>query len=202
MFTVMIISSDEIKKQLKGYHPKKAEVYHRQSARLADKKFEQALKEYQNSQVILMNGGSASGKTEFVRSYLDDFKSIVFDGTLSTIEGAKIKIKKILKYKKDLSVYSVFPDNLLQAFVAFLHRDRQFSDNHFYRTHSGARKTLLWITNNYPQVKIRIFESSYSKQEEMIFKEMIFKDKEERVKFLENNQYTEKAIIDIIKQRL
>ena len=38
-----IISADEIKKNLPNYSPKKAELFHHESARLADQQFEIAL---------------------------------------------------------------------------------------------------------------------------------------------------------------
>src|SRR5437667_7512755 len=56
-------------------------------------------------------------------------------------------------------IYSVIPDDLGRAFTAFLHRERKFSDSHFYRTHSGSRKTLLWVAKNYPDVEVNLIES-------------------------------------------
>lgn len=40
-----IISSDEVKKRLKGYDPLKAELFHRESSRIADQEFSRQLKE-------------------------------------------------------------------------------------------------------------------------------------------------------------
>lgn len=192
----IIISADEIKKQIKRYNPNDAEQFHRQSARQADKNFEEVLKNaYNYKDVILMNGGTASGKTEFLSEYLEDNKVIIFDGTLSTIHGAEIKIKKIIKKGKLPLVYSVIPDDLSRAFFAFLSRDRKFNDKHFYRTHSGARKTLLWIAKEYPQVEIKIFESSYSIKQDMIFREIILNKKKQTIEFLEKIQYNEEDIV-------
>ncbi len=56
-----IISIDEFKKQIQGYDPKRAEEFHSQSAKMADKAFENALKNSRYSKVILVSGGSASG---------------------------------------------------------------------------------------------------------------------------------------------
>ena len=42
---LIIISADEIKKTLLGYDPEHSDLVHRESTRLADKNFKQALKE-------------------------------------------------------------------------------------------------------------------------------------------------------------
>lgn len=185
---------------MQGYHPSKAELFHRESAKIADKEFAQALKNLQEKNVILMSGGSASGKTEFISGYLIDSDGIVCDSTLSTIEGAKIKIQKILKAQKTPKIYAVFPDNLERAFTAFLSRDRRFNDEHFYRTHSGSRKTLLWIAQNYPQIEIKIFESKYLQKGDMQFYEFKFTNHELLIEFLTKSQYTENEIIEIIRR--
>lgn len=67
----LVISADEIKKELPDYSPEKAESFHRESARLADKNFEIALKESTFKEVILLCGGTASGKTEFLVTQLN-----------------------------------------------------------------------------------------------------------------------------------
>lgn len=66
----VIISADEIKKQLPNYSPDKAETFHQESARMADKLFSKSLKKTPYKQVILLNGGSVSGKTEFLLTQL------------------------------------------------------------------------------------------------------------------------------------
>jgi hypothetical protein len=194
-----LISADEIKKEFEGYDPCKVEVFHRRSTKIADKRFEEELKKNTFNEVVLMCGGTAAGKTEFLSEYLNDFDGIVFDGTLSTKEGAEIKIKNVLRMKKKPIVCAVLPDSLKRAFVAFLHRDRKFKDDHFYKTHSGSMSTLLWITKNFPNVEMRIYESSYSKKH-MTFSKLVFPRKEQLIEFLEQAQYTEKEIINLISQ--
>ena len=61
-----IVSADEIKKSFKGYNPRKASRYHQESARLADKKLDSLLRSESYRTVILMNGGTASGKTSIM----------------------------------------------------------------------------------------------------------------------------------------
>lgn len=190
----ILISIDDLKKSFPGYHPAKAENFHTAAVKIADKYFAQSLKKLQGKLVILMSGGSASGKTEFLSEYLDNFDGIIYDGTLSTIEGAKIKIRKIQTALKKASVYAVFPDDLRRAFSAFLHRDRKFSDTHFYRTHSGSRKTLLWIAESFPDVEIKIYQSFY-KNETLLFREFVFESRLEMIEFLKKNQYTETEIL-------
>ncbi len=156
----VIISADEIKKSLPNYSPAKAEEFHSVSAKKADKEFASVLKTSSINKVVLLNGGSASGKTEFLMTQLGNRQYIIFDGTLQTPEGARIKIEKIIKSGKEPVIFSVIPDDLGRAFSAFLHRDRRFSSSHFYRTHSGSRKTLLWISENFPDLEINLIESS------------------------------------------
>ncbi len=196
----ILISPDETKKNLIGYDPIRAELFHLESSRLADQEFSAKLKEGTEIEVILMSGGSASGKTEFVSAYLEDFDGIVFDSTLSSTEGARVKIKKILKAKGIPKIYAVFPDDLRRAFTAFLNRDRRFSDEHFYRTHSGSRKTLLWIAEKYPRVEIEVFESSYLDQGDMSFYRYIFSDRRQMIEFLKDSQYTKEEIVDITRK--
>lgn len=191
----MIISADEIKKELPDYSPDRAENFHHESARKADKLFTKTLKEYPHKKVILLSGGTASGKTEFLETQLKDTEHIIMDATLSTEIFAKNKIREIIKAEKTPIIYAVIPDNLRRAFIAFLNRDRKFSDSHFYKTHSGSRKTLLWINKNYPEVAINIVESSYNSQDKLQFSQIKFDHKQKLLDYLVNNQMTESDII-------
>ena len=196
-----IISADEIKKKLAGYSPQKAEFFHHESAKLADQLFEKALTTNPYKEVILLSGGTASGKTEFLATQLHNKRCIILDATLSTEEGAKIKLKKILKAKKVPIIYAVIPDDLKRAFIAFLNRDRKFSDEHFYKTHSGCRKTLLWITLNFPSVKINIIESSYAKNQ-LQFAKIGFGTQKQFSAYLTSLQLTESDILYHIQKGL
>jgi len=133
---------------------------------------------------------------------LESEKCIVLDGTLPTPEGARIKISKIIKAKKKPIIYSVIPDDLTEAFNAFLQRDRKFSDIHFYKTHSGSRKALLWVAENFPNVEINLIESSYSKSHKMIFKRLVFSEKNELLQYLRKLQMTEADIISKVNEKL
>jgi len=194
-----IISADEIKKELPNYDPSHVELFHRESARKADKMFEQFLKDNPFNEVILLSGGTASGKTEFMVTQLNSKKCIIFDTTLPTQSGAKIKIKKIHKMNKKAVIYSVIPDDLTRAFIAFLNRDRKFKDEHFYRTHAGSRKTLLWVAENYSEVEINIIESSYTQQQVLQFDKIAFSNKEKLIAYLRSIQMIESDIIKSIK---
>lgn len=191
----IIISADELKKTIKGYIPKLAEKFHTQSAHLADHKFEQALISSSFKKVILMSGGSASGKTEFMLTQLISKSAIIVDTTLPTPEGARIKISKSIKAGKKIEIYAAIPDDLSRAFIAFLHRDRVFSENHFYRTHSESRSTLLWLTQTYPNIKVHLIESKYTSSKNMSFTEITFTKKSELLKYIENIQLSQGAII-------
>jgi len=194
----LIISADEIKKQFPNYSPEKAESFHQESAKQADKLFIKALKDSSFNEIILLNGGTASGKTEFLVSHLIKKSSIIFDATLSTELGAKNKLRQIFKARKVPVVFAVIPDDLIRAFIAFLNRDRKFSDKHFYKTHSGSRKTLLWIAKNYSDVQINIVESSYTPDEKLQFLQIQFDNKQKLIDYLTEKQLTESDIINYI----
>lgn len=193
-----IIAADEIKKTLPGYKPENSEVFHRESARLADKAYAQALKDRPEKTVVLMAGGSASGKSEYVSAYLEKRKIIILDGTLPSIEGAGIKIRKAQKAGKHIQIHLVLPDSLLVAFIAFLNRERKFSLEHFYRTHSNSRKTVLEVAQLYDDLDIEIYVSDVDfvgVGSTMSFKHLNFSNRRELIEFLEQNQYTEDEII-------
>ena len=196
-----IISADEIKKQLPNYSPAKAESFHRESAKQADRFFAKALKNDPYKEVILLSGGTASGKTEFLSTQLNRKKCIIFDATLSTEEGAKIKIKQIYKLGKRPMIYAIIPDDLKRAFIAFLNRDRKFSDIHFYKTHSGSRRVLLWIAIQYPKIKITIVESSYTVGRQLQFAVLQFDTRKRLLDYLSLKQMTENDIIKEINLR-
>lgn len=200
MFVTIVISSDEIKKTLPNYIPQEAERFHHDSARLADLQFYQFLKSSDEVQVILMSGGAASGKTEYLSAHLTapGSKKIILDTTLSSIEGAKIKLKAIYKRRKKAAIYFVYPDDLRRSYVAFLNRDRKFSEKHFHRTHVGARRTLLWVATEYKSVKITLIESMYTESQVMRFKTLIFKSRDELVRAIRKLQLTETDIITLL----
>jgi hypothetical protein len=189
-----IISADEIKKTLPGYDPGHSEEFHSTSAKLADKAYAQALKDYPDQTVILMCGGSASGKSEYVSVYLQDKPVIILDGTLPSFEGAKIKIRKALKAGKIVEVHCVLPESLLIAFIAFLNRDRKFPVEHFYRTHSSARKTVLEVAKVFPDVTVKLIVSHGAESSIMSFTEKQFQARGALIEFLETQQYTEEEI--------
>ena len=194
----VVISADEIKKLLPHYSPDKAESFHRESTRQADRLFAKALKNNHYKEVILLNGGTASGKTEFLSTQLNRKKCVIFDATMSTEEGARIKFKQIYKAGKTPVIYAVIPDDLKRAFIAFLNRDRKFSDAHFYKTHSGSRKTLLWIASDYSNIKMRIVESSYTSSGKLQFSQVQFNNKQRLISYLLSKQMTEDDIISYI----
>ncbi|MEI8230071.1 MAG: hypothetical protein WCG83_02940 [Candidatus Peregrinibacteria bacterium] len=192
------ISIDEQKRRIPGYLPEHAEEFHTASAREADRLFSLALKNHPAKTVILLCGGSASGKTEFCSEYLFDEDAIVYDGTLSSVHGAEVKLHNIRRAKKQAVVIGILPDDLTRAFSAFLHRDRQFSDAHFYRTHAGARSTLLWVAEHYPDVELRLFESTYRRGASLSFDILEFGNRDGFIEYLRSVQYTEKQIISLV----
>jgi len=92
----------------------------------------------------------------------------------------------------------VIPDDLRRAFKAFLNRDRKFSDTHFYKTHAGSRKTLLWIAENYPDMEINIVESSYTSPRTLQFSKIEFDEKQKLITYLAKLQIKESGIIKYV----
>ncbi len=196
----IIISADEIKKQIPHYSPDHAGDFHHESAQKADKLFAQALKISTYRKAILLSGGTAAGKTEFLSTQLNKKRCIILDATLATIAGAEIKIKKIIKSGRKPIIYSVIPDDLRRAFIAFLNRDRKFSDEHFYKTHSGSRETLLWIAQTFPMAELNIIESIYTSSGKLQFSQVRFDNKQKLLDYLIGKQMTENDIITHIGQ--
>ena len=83
-----------------------------------------------------------------------------------------------------------------------MNRDRKFSDTHFYRTHSGSRKTLLWIAANYPEVEINLVESSYTEKQSLQFAKVKFDNRKQLIDYLTGFQLTESDIIAIVSKEL
>lgn len=193
----IIISADDLKSTIPGYDPAQSHLVHRESARLADKLYEDTLKQSDINEVILLSGGSASGKTEFISKYLVDKQVIILDGTLPSLEGARIKIRKAQKASKKVRIVAIWPEDFKIAFSAFLQRDRKFPDEHFYKTHAQSRKTLLEIAEKMPDIPIDLYEVSYH-DKYLLFYEYILDTRQELLEELRDNQYTERRIIDII----
>ncbi len=194
----LIISADEIKKELPNYSPERVEDFHHESARKADKLFTKALKDSSYKEVILLSGGTASGKTEFLDTQLKNKDQIIMDATLSTEEFAKNKIREIIKVGKTPIIYSVIPDDLKRSFIAFLSRERKFGDRHFYKTHAGSRKALLWIVKNYPNIEVHVIESSYDVSHKMQFDEVKLSNNQKVIDYLTRLQLTENDIITVV----
>ncbi len=190
----ILISADEIKKEIPGYIPERSGEFHEESVKMADRRFDECLKTTDYKKIILMSGGPASGKTEFVSEYLMDKDYLIYDGILPTETGAKIKIEHIKKAGKDVSIYAVWPESFKQAYTAFLNRDRKFNDAHFYQKHASARRTLLWVAKNLPSVEIKLYKNAYI-QEELAFTELEFLSRSDLVAYLRENQYNEEDII-------
>jgi hypothetical protein len=204
MTHLKIISIDELKKALPGYTPECADEFQEQSAKIADKLFAAELKCIKGEQlpIVLMCGGSASGKTEMIEKFLaEDFEGIVFDSTLSTIEGTKNKLRAIRKSGNKPYVNLVLPapdHDFSRPFRVFHARERKIPEERFYQTHSGARRTALWIAQHCPDVTMRAFENAYdphdTEEDLFPFSEVELETHESLVDFLRGIQYTEAEI--------
>ncbi len=162
----MIIEVDEYKKKVKAYSPERSEDFHKESALLADKDFVNHLKTKKYKKVVLMAGGTASGKTEYAMSYLLDKTTLVYDGTLKNFSGLKPKLDKIQRYSKhikNIKVVFIIPKNIEYAFAAFLKRERKMNERIFFETHVKSRESIARILAE-TKIKVEIYASEYSEQ--------------------------------------
>lgn len=144
----MIIEVDEYKKRIDGYDPIRSEEFHSESAKLANKDFIECLKSKKYKKIIFMAGGTASGKTEFAKSYLTSKDRLVYDGTLRYWDGFKVKLEKIKRYDKNKStikVILIIPYDWKKAFEAFLGRERKMGVNTFFETQIESKRTVAKI---------------------------------------------------------
>jgi cell division protein ZapA (FtsZ GTPase activity inhibitor) len=162
----MIIEVDEYKKKIKGYNPKRSEEFHSESGKLADQDFITHLKTRKYKKVVLMAGGTASGKTEYATSYLKSKTTLVYDGTLKDYKGFNVKLDKIKRYSKnitDIKVVLIVPKNTLDAFSAFIERERKMDNKVFFETHVKSKDTVVKILRE-TKVKVEIYSSEYNEK--------------------------------------
>lgn len=152
----LIVDSDELKKTLPGYKPELAPEFHKESSKLASELYEMALKDPAFDDVVLMAGGSGSGKSEaVVNKSLNNPGQIIFDGTLADLEKAQKKIDAAVEANKPVRVEAVYAP-IDQAFQFATGRSRNVPRSVFAEKHQGFRETLLTLANNNPNLEIRI----------------------------------------------
>jgi len=212
-----LISIDDEKESLPGYSPDNADSFHLESAKIANRKFGQELKKIKNKKVILMCGGSASGKTEFIAKFcpIDDhseIEGIVFDSTLATENGAETKIRNIKRSGNIPVICLILPYSLNRCLRAFHKRDRKIPEIRFFQTHSGARRVALWIAKNHPDVELLVYynhlideaaesdgDYKISKIESGLgFVAIDFEGREDLISFLQKEQFSEEEIVALI----
>lgn len=157
----MIIEVDEYKNRVEGYNASRSEDFHEESGKLADKDFIDCLKSKKYKRIILMAGGTASGKTEFARLYLNSKDMLVYDGTLKKFNGFKVKtdrIKKYCKRKSSVKIILIIPYSWEKAFDAFLGRERKMNINTFFSTQTQSKRTVARILME-TKVRVEIFVS-------------------------------------------
>lgn len=157
----MIIEVDEYKKQIPGYDPEKSEDFHSESAKLANKEFDQCLKSGKYNRIIFMAGGTASGKTEFAQSYFWKKDQLVYDGTLKHYNGFDIKVRNIKRFTKNnakIKVVLIIPQDIQQAFEIFLTRERKMKSEVFFETHRKSVETVAEILLN-TKYRVEIYVS-------------------------------------------
>jgi hypothetical protein len=189
----MIIEVDEYKAKIPGYDPKKSEDFHIESAQLANKDFIDQLKSQKYKRIILMAGGTASGKTEFAFSYLNKKDQLVYDGTLKDFNGFNVKSQKVQRYSKNdpkIKIVLVIPQDWIKAFEAFLKRDRVMRPQVFFETQIKSKLTVAKILME-TKTRVEIYVSDV--------KEGTDKLGYRRIKMSLGRKATAKRLIDIAK---
>lgn len=139
----MIIDVDDFKSLITDYiesDPASTNKVHSESGRLADSKFEEELKTKKYSELLIICGGSASGKTEFAHSFYEKEDSIlIFIITLKNIGSVSSKLSHAYKqHIRKISILIIVPDNIEKCFYEFKQRVRQIDENVFFDTHTRA----------------------------------------------------------------
>jgi hypothetical protein len=87
---------------------------------------------------------------------------------------------------------------LRRCFAAFNKRDRKIPESRFYETHSGAREVALWISENYPEIEILIYQNLYQPDNkadgQLAFEKRDFKTRLEIIDFLNKSQISKEEI--------
>lgn len=166
----MIIEVDEYKKKVIGYEANRSEEFHLESAKLADKDFTDCLKSKNYKRIIFMAGGTASGKTEFASSYITHKDQLVYDGTLKSFDGFRVKLQRIGRYDKNNSsvkVVLIMPLDWVKSFEAFLKRERKMKNSTFFETQIKSKMTVAKILRN-TKIRVEIFVSRYEEGRERL----------------------------------
>lgn len=196
-----IIDIDSYKEKIPGYNPNKAGDVHTESAKMADQEFRLAITEKPKKykKVIFLCGGSATGKTEFIKNYFknEPNSTLIFDSTFSGEQGMKSKLSKVKNKFDEVFVVLIQPADMISAFITFMSRNRKFHHNHFIKTHSGSRFVALKVLENYPMEDFRYFVSSLDEDKKMIFTETT-SDRDSLLELVKSEQITEDELEGLI----
>ncbi len=135
-----VISADEIKKTLPRYSPSLAEKFHHESARKADKLFASILKTNKYNEVILLNGGTASGKSEFLATQLSRKKCMVFDPVVLRFLDSRVRI--ILRVKRVIIMTRVKKTKTINVLPSILLKNDTYLVYIFYLLSSKGKLSL------------------------------------------------------------
>lgn len=195
----MLIEVDEYKKMIPNYDPEQSELFHRESAHLADIDFIKQLKSQKYSEVIFMAGGAASGKTEFSTSFLINDEQLIYDGTLKNFDGFKIKLGHIKKYAKNkpkTKVILIIPDDWKQSFEIFLSRERKMEVVTFFDTHIRSKIAVARVLLE-TEINVEIYLSSLIPGTQKLSFKNLEVDRDNRNVII-NKLIAEAKILDII----
>jgi hypothetical protein len=193
----LVIDSDAIKKEMPGYTEDLAPQFHKASSAEAKARYAEALKDPYYDDVVIMGGGSGSGKTEvFVSKNLDRPNTILFDGTLADKAAAQTKIDQALKAGKNVKIEAVMAP-IEDAFMFASDRGRYIPRDVFADKHYGFRKTLYELAKENPSLEIGITINSKAKTYTGSFK-----NRPEMLEYLKEQSFSKEKVDSLITKGL
>lgn len=187
-----IVSGDEAKFIIPEFAPDKSVPYHEPASGFAKNHYKNLLADpaTQGEPVMIMAGGSGSGKTSALRDvmsqegkHLDGYAAVV-DTNLTTLEGANSRIQAALETGRPVEINYVYRDPT-DAFVNGVvpraaRTGRVVTDQIHADTHSGSLNTVLQLSEIYkdnPNVHINVIDNSLGKGNSTISNLDLLKDK-------------------------
>jgi len=175
----VIVDLDDYKVDLDGYDESDAESndsVQREASKLSDSDFKKAAKSSEYDELVVVCGGSGSGKTEFAHTYYCDgncmqecgneldleINPLVYVTTLSSSksgDGISSKIK--YAHKGGISKVRfilIAPKDHEKCYMAFLRRSRKIKPEVFHRSHQAAPSNFEEILDRDFKIKDTQFE--------------------------------------------
>ena len=191
------LSADEIRESFPDYDPARADDFQKDAFFLTEKAHEIALKNDKTGVVKFTGGGSGSGKTEILVSFLKNEPGLLIETTLSKYDFNRGKILEARKAGKKVEIHAIFTP-IDEAFEFSQKRGvRVIDDEVFVRTHADFRRTIFQLARDFfddENIKFYLYTNSRESFGELLK----FPSKEKELEFLRKSIYDKKEIWEII----